>query len=126
MVKATSNISEYKFHSFNEVEEGSDTVKLFEFKPLLTAAQTVQKREFQKIIKDEREFARTSNFKVNPIVEQYRGFKDQESREYEDRVEEEVKKRVQEIHDEAFKAGFEEGVEGAHEIGALVCAMHHG
>ena len=54
MVKATSNISEYKFHSFNEVEEGSDTVKLFEFKPLLTAAQTVQKSEFQKIIKDER------------------------------------------------------------------------
>lgn len=117
MVKTTAQVTPYEFHSFNEIEEGSDSLKLFEFKPLLTAAQTVEKSEFQRIIKTEREFAKTSMFKINPIVEEYRGFKDQENREYEDRVEEEVRRRVSEIQDEAFKAGFDEGVnQGREEI----------
>ena len=117
MVKTTAQVTEYKFHNFNEVEEGNDVVKMFEFKPLLTAAQTIEKNEFQKIIKTEREFAKSSQFKVNPIVEEYRGFKEQEDREYEDRVEQEVARRIAEIQDEAFKAGFDEGVnQGREEI----------
>lgn len=117
MVKTTGQVSEYTFHNFNEAVEGSDTVKLFEFKPLLTSDQTIEKNEFQKIIKTEREFAKSSSFKVNPIVEEYRGFKEQEDREYEDRVEAEVAKRVAEIQDEAFRAGFDEGVsQGREEI----------
>jgi len=117
MVKSTADVQEYTFHNFNEVEEGSDTVKLFEFKPLLTAAQTIEKNEFQRIIKTEREFAKTSQFKVNPFVEEHRGFKEQENREYEDRVEAEVQRRVAEIQDDAFKAGFDEGVnQGREEI----------
>jgi flagellar assembly protein FliH len=117
MVKALGEVTEYQFHSFNEVEEGADSVKLFEFKPLLSAAQTVEKSEFQKIIKNEREHAKSTQFKVNPIVEKFRGLRDQEDREYEDRVEVEVKRRIQEIQDEAFKNGFEEGVnQGREEV----------
>lgn len=117
MVKSTGQVSEYIFHNFNEVTEGSEAVKLFEFKPLFNSNQTIEKNEFQKIIKNEREFAKSSSFKVNPIVEEYRGFKDQENREYEDRVEAEVARRVSEIQDEAFKAGFDEGVnQGREEI----------
>ena len=52
-----------------------------------------------------------------PIVEKYRGLKDQEEQEYQDTVEKEVTKRISEIQDEAFKAGFEEGVnQGREEI----------
>lgn len=117
MVKATSDIQDYKFMSFTDAEEDTESVKLFEFKPLLSAAQTVEKSEFQKVIRVEREQAKNSNFKVNPITEKYRGLRDQETREYEDRVEEEVKKRVEQIQEEAFKAGFEEGVkQGREEI----------
>lgn len=117
MVKATGEVSEYQFHNFNEVDENSSTVKLFEFKPLLKGQQNFEKNEFQKVIKNEREFAKTTNFRVNPLVEEHRGFRDQEAREYEDRVEEEVKRRVAEIQDEAFKAGFDEGVnQGREEI----------
>ena len=117
MVKTTGQVSEYTFHNFNEVAEGSEAVKLFEFKPLLTSAQTIEKNEFQKIIKTEREFAKSSAFKVNPIVEEYRGVREQEDREYEDRVEAEVARRVAEIQDDAFKAGFDEGVnQGREEI----------
>jgi flagellar assembly protein FliH len=117
MVKATGAVSEYQFHNFNEVEEGSESVRLFEFKPLLKGDQSFDRSDFQKVIKNERDFAKTSNFKVNPFVEQHRGFRDQEEREYEDRVEEEVKRRIAEIQDEAFKAGFDEGVnQGREEI----------
>ena len=117
MVKSTAEVTDYEFHSFNEIEEGSESVKLFEFKPLLNSTQTVDKSDFQRIIKSEREFAKSTQFKVNPMVEQFRGLKDQEEREYEERVEEEVKRRVQEIQDEAFKAGFDEGVnQGREEI----------
>lgn len=117
MVKQTANVTEYQFQSFTEVEEGSDGVKLFEFKPLLSEVQVASRPEFQKTIKAERTFAKSTQFKVNPIVEQFRGLKDQEEREYEDRVEEEVRRRVQMIQDDAFKAGFEEGInQGREEI----------
>ena len=117
MVKTTGQVTEYKFHNFNEVVEGSDAVKLFDFKPLLTSEQKIEKSDFQKIIRTEREFAKSAAFKVNPIVEEHRGFRQQEDREYEERVEAEVARRVIEIQDEAFKSGFEEGVsQGREEI----------
>jgi flagellar assembly protein FliH len=117
MVKSTAEVTKYEFHAFNEVEDGAENVKLFEFKPLLTNAQTLDKSDFQRLIKNEREAAKGSSFKVNPIVEEYRGFKEQESREYEERVEEEVKRRLAEIQDEAFKVGFDEGVnQGREEV----------
>lgn len=117
MVKQFNEVTDYQFQSFTEVEDGSSDVKLFEFKPLLTEIQKATRPEFQKTIKAERTFAKSSQFKVNPIVEQFRGLKNQEEQEYEDRVEDEVKRRVQAIQDEAFKAGFEEGVnQGREEI----------
>lgn len=117
MVKTSGQISEYKFHNFNEVVDESETVKLFEFKPLLTSLQTTQKSDFQKTIKHERDFAKSSSFRVNPIVEEHRGFKDQENREYEERVEAEVLRRVDKIQDDAFKVGFDEGVnQGREEV----------
>jgi flagellar assembly protein FliH len=117
MVKQVSEVQEYKFHNFTDEEMEADKVTLFEFKPLLTSAQTIGKQEFQKIIKDERTHAKNTQFKVNPIVEKYRGLKDQEEQEYQDAVEKEVARRVAEIQDEAFKAGFDEGVnQGREEI----------
>ncbi len=117
MVKQTGSVTEYQFQNFNEVEEASDIVKLFEFKPLFNNSQITAKADFQKTIKNERVAAKTSNFKVNPIVEQFRGLRDQEEREYEDRVELEVKRRVQLVSEEAYKIGFDEGVkQGREEI----------
>ncbi|NOT79624.1 MAG: hypothetical protein HOP07_11580 [Bacteriovoracaceae bacterium] len=117
MVKSFENVTDYEFQSFTDTDGGNGEVQLFEFKPLLTSAQTIEKNEFQKIIKFERESANSTNFKINPITEKYRGLKDQEEREYEERVSEEVKRRVLEVQDEAFKAGFDEGVkQGRDEI----------
>ena len=117
MVKQLADVTDYEFQSFNDIEEGSDGVKLFEFKPLFNNGQIAAKPEFQNAIKSERAFAKSSQFKVNPIVEKFRGLKDQEEQEYEERVETEVRKRVQTIQDDAQKAGFEEGInQGREEI----------
>jgi flagellar assembly protein FliH len=117
MVKQYSNVEEYKFKSFTDENAEADKVTLFEFKPLLSSTHAVAKSEFQKVIKEERTHAKNSQFKVNPIVEQYRGLKDQEEQEYQAAVEKEVVRRISEIQDEAFKAGFEEGVnQGREEI----------
>jgi flagellar assembly protein FliH len=117
MVKQFSNVEEYKFKNFTDQDVDADKVVLFEFKPLLTSTQAIEKKEFQKTIKEERSFAKSSNFKISPIVEKHRGLKDQEEQEYLSRVEKEVARRVGEIQDEAFKAGFDEGVnQGREEI----------
>lgn len=117
MVKQFSDVQEYKFHNFTDAEVDPNEVKAFEFKPLLSSAQAIGKNDFQKIIKEERTHAKKSQFKVNPIVEKFRGLKDQEEMEYQTAIEQEVARRIAEIQDEAFKAGFDEGVnQGREEI----------
>jgi flagellar assembly protein FliH len=117
MVKQYLDVEEYKFKNFGDDDAQKDKVTLFEFKPLLNSKQILAKNEFQKIIKEERTFAKNSQFKINPIVEKFRGLKDQEEQEYQDNVDKEVARRVSEIQDVAFKAGFDEGVnQGREEI----------
>ncbi len=117
MVKQFSDVTEYKFHNFTDEDVEADKVTTFEFKPLLSSGQAIAKKEFQKVIREERTHAKNTQFKVNPIVEKYRGLKDQEEQEYQAAVEQEVARRVAEIQDEAFKAGFDEGVnQGREEI----------
>ena len=117
MVKQITGVEEYKFKNFTDEDSEPDRVTVFEFKPLFGAGHAIAKSEFQKVIKEERTFAKQSQFKVNPIVEKYRGLKDQEEQEYLEAVEKEVVRRISEIQDEAFMAGFDEGVnQGREEI----------
>lgn len=114
---AERNVEEYKFKSFTDEDVHGGEVRLFEFKPLLSSTQTIARSEFQKVIKEERTHAKSTQFKVNPIVEKYRGLKDQEEQEYQEAVEREVVRRINEIQEHAFKAGFDEGVnQGREEI----------
>lgn len=117
MVKQYSDVEEYKFKNFTEQDVDADKVSVFEFKPLVNNSLAIAKSEFQQIIREERAHAKTTNFKVNPIVEKHRGLKDQEEQEYRDAVEKEVTRRIAEIQEDAFKAGFDEGVnQGREEI----------
>ncbi len=113
--RANFDVQEYAFQAFNKPTAEENTVRDFEFKPLISSKDLVRSPEFQKIIKLERTQAKDSQFKVNPIVEKHRGMRDQEDYEYEMRVKEEVEKRVLKIQEEAFKAGFEQGVEEGRE-----------
>ncbi len=113
--KGNFEVQEYSFQAFQKAPENADVIREFEFKPIVTGQQLVRDPEFQKVIKIERNLAKDSQFKINPIVEKHRGFKDQEDAEYEARVQSEVEKRIQAIQDDAYKAGFEQGVEEGRE-----------
>ena len=99
MVKQYSNVEDYKFKSFTDADAEADKVTLFEFKPLLSSSHAIAKNEFQKVIREERAHAKNSQFKVNPIVEKYRGLKDQEEQEYQVAVEKEVVRGIAEIQE---------------------------
>lgn len=113
--KNNFEVQEYSFQAFHQAPDNAHEVRDFEFKPLVTGQELVRNTDFQKTIKIERSHAKDSQFKVNPIVEKHRGFKDQEEAEYEARVQAEVDKRVQRIQEDAYRAGFEQGVEEGRE-----------
>lgn len=117
MVKSNDDIQNYTFENFSNSSDKNNDVKVFEFKTLETNKQFTSGEEHQKVIRREREISKETSFRVNEIVQEYRGLKDQESREYEERIAIEVKRRVEAIQDEAFKAGFEEGaLQGREEV----------
>lgn len=117
MVKEVEGVTEYTFASFTDSDVAADIVTTFEFKPLFNKAQTFGREDFQKTIKIERNNAHKSQFKISSVVEEHRGLKDQAEAEYEARVREEVELRVNKIQEEAFQAGFNEGInQGREEI----------
>ena len=59
----------------------------------------------------ERENAEKKSFTISPIVSEHRGIKEQSHLYQERRLNQEVRRRVDEIEDEAFKSGYEKGVE---------------
>jgi flagellar assembly protein FliH len=115
MVKELGTVLEYEFQSFNDVSSDANEVKTFEFKPISKLDFNKSNEDFQKVIKVERTHAKANSFKINPIVEKHRGLKEQEDFEYEQQVQAEVEKRVRLIQEEAYKAGFDEGVNSGRE-----------
>ncbi|WP_127716593.1 FliH/SctL family protein [Halobacteriovorax sp. HLS] len=103
-------VSEYEFHAFSPNDDVSGKARNFEFKEIgqLTPAQT---NNLEVAIKTERVNAEKSDFQISPIVKEHRGINKQVLKEREVRIEEEVKRRVAAIQENAYKAGFEEGVQ---------------
>lgn len=117
MIKSFGEVKDYKFENLSDVAEGEQGVSTFEFKPLLNGEHSLKKESHQKTIKAERVSAQKTNFKINEIVEEFRGLKDQESREYEAKIQEEVERRIQEIREKGFQVGYEEGLnQGKEEV----------
>jgi flagellar assembly protein FliH len=69
-------------------------------------------------IRSERKFAKKNNFKIDEIVRDYRGLSRQEQNDLEQRIQDEVKRRLDAAYEEAYKEGIErgqnEGREAAH------------
>lgn len=107
--KLFGEVEEYEFQQFNKVIKDAGTVEKYTFAPLGGALQknTPQK---EKEIFIERKTATQTGFKISPIVQKHRGIKAQEEQEVEDRIAEEVERRVNAIQDEAYQKGHEEGI----------------
>lgn len=116
MAKANDNsslygkVTDYEFRSFAANEDISGDVKNFEFQEVGNLTQK-QEALHDEIVKLERNFAEQSEFKISPIVKEHRGINDQVSKERESRIEEEVKKRISAIKEQAYREGFDEGIQ---------------
>lgn len=102
-------VEDYVFAQFNHSTE-SGNVKNYQFADLKNATPE-RKQEHEKIIKMERNLAYEKQFKIAPVVEEFRGMSAQAAKEREQRIAEEVSKRVALIKDEAYQEGLAQGQE---------------
>lgn len=112
-----SEIQEYKFKSFNKVEDTSSNVKEFSFEDLKDVAigGEADLKQSSNQLRIERDFAEKNDFVISPVVKSHRGITAQEIKDRERLIEEEVEKRVNKIKDEAFSQGHRDGVESGRE-----------
>ena len=105
----TGEVQEYKFHSFSDDKGRREELYDFEFKKLNNKTPLDLKKD-QIIIKKERNFSESSGFNISPIVKEHRGMEEQEQKEKERHIQNEVNKRIDEISEKAYKDGHEEGM----------------
>ena len=107
--KLMGEVEDYQFQQFTSVIKDADHVETYNFAPIGGALQrnTPQK---EKEIFVERKSAQKTGFKISPIVQKHRGIKAQEEQELEDRINDEVERRVAAIQEEAYQKGYEEGI----------------
>ena len=107
-------VTDYEFQSFSSSTIPAGDVTNFEFSEI-GKLDPLKEEKHQEVIKIERTHAEKSDFKIAPIVREHRGISTQILKERELRIEQEVERRVQEVRDEAYSAGFNEGVNNGRE-----------
>ncbi|MBI2522145.1 MAG: hypothetical protein HYV97_17130 [Bdellovibrio sp.] len=119
-----SDAKEYVFHSFDGVITDNAKIEQIELKEL-GGKEKFRTPEHQKVIKRERELSAESKFSISPIVKQHRGLNEQEKIERDIHLEEQIEKRLSKIHEEAFNAGYQEGLKCGHKD-AIEATMKEG
>lgn len=102
------DVEEYEFQSFSRPINAGE-VEEFNFQDLEGKSISEIERH-QEIIQIERRKSADTGFDISPIVRQHRGMDEQEAMERENRIMDEVNKRVAKLEEEAFKKGYEEGM----------------
>jgi flagellar assembly protein FliH len=116
MNQVSFNVEEFEFKTFSGVEH-TDCFEARSFE-LKEFPQNPKKAErHQKIIRQERGNAEKNNFRVAPIVLEHRGLLDQERKERELQIQDDVERRVEAIRESAYEDGFKRGLaEGRNEV----------
>lgn len=89
--------------------------KSFEF-DTLSGKPVASEDISQESIRTERNFAKKNNFKIDDIVQDCRGLTKQEQNDLEERIQSEVKRRLETAFEEAYQEGLEKGREEGREI----------
>lgn len=113
IVSENENAKDYVFHSFDGSKTFDGNIKNVELKSL-ESAHKIMSPEHQKVIKVERQLSEEIKFNISPIVKQYRGINEQEKAEKDQFIEEQVERRLGRLKEEAYKAGYEEGMQRGH------------
>jgi flagellar assembly protein FliH len=87
----------------------------FEFKTL-TGESVNSEKISEEDIRTERKYAQKNNFKVDDIVRDYRGLSRQEQSDLEQKIQAEVKSRLDAAYEDAYKEGLEKGRAEGQEI----------
>lgn len=102
----------------SESEQPLEEVSSFELKSLKDAS-AFKNNITDDVIRQERGFAREKSFSINPLVQEHRGLRAQEERDYEQAVEQEVQRRlsqaVEQAKEEGFQTGHQEGYTKAYQ-----------
>ena len=85
-----------------------DQLQPFEFKTLNGESVTREKSS-DEALRSERSFAKKNNFKIDDVVRDSRGHTQQDTNDFEQRVETEVKKRLQASYQDAYEEGLSQG-----------------
>jgi len=103
------DIQDFSFDNLGN-DDNPGGIREFSIPDLSVFRSATQKKQ-QDIIRKERAHAKAKNFAIAPIVKRYRGIKDQENSEYDERVNNEVEKKLKRLESDAFQKGMEEGRE---------------
>lgn len=109
-----SDVESYEFKPLIATDGNVISSDHFEFREISEDA-IINPVEKEKTIKIERELATENNFKIAPIVKEFRGMNKQEQDEIERRIRNEVERRVEALTKDAYTQGFQEGVEAGKE-----------
>ncbi len=102
-------VEDYEFKNFSKVISDSHKVKDFQFDDIYHPSRSSEEVK-DKIATIERYRERKGEFQIASIVKKYRGLQEHEDKEKEQLIQIEVNKRVEEITEEAYKVGYDEGV----------------
>jgi flagellar assembly protein FliH len=80
----------------------------FSFKPI-DGEPLNSEKVTDETLRSERNYEKNNNFKIDGIVRDYRGLSRQEQADLEKKIQEEVKRRLDEIYQAAYKEGLEKG-----------------
>jgi flagellar assembly protein FliH len=107
-------VSNYEFEPLFSDSIAKEGFETFEFKPI-ERGQIVDTQEHERTIHHERKLAQEKQFKIAPIVREHRGLNRQEDLEKQRLIQEEVERQLVRIQDQAYKDGFNKGLEEGQE-----------
>jgi flagellar assembly protein FliH len=109
----TRDKGETKVFEFQQFSESSHVIKNYNFGEFSEdeVLDAVEQQAHQQIIRQERDSANDSNFKISDDVQNLRGLRSQENQDYEDKIQKDLESRFSKVEEEAREKGFQEGVE---------------
>lgn len=112
----SSDIKSFEFSDLKGTHVVTQTnFQSFEFKTLDGESVTSEKVSDEDI-RSERKYAQKNNFKIDDTVRDYRGLSRQEQNDLEQKIQAEVKRRLDAAYEDAYKEGLEKGKAEGKEI----------
>ncbi|CAM9925978.1 unnamed protein product, partial [Chrysoparadoxa australica] len=109
-----NKVADYEFQPLFSDSVADEGLKAFNFEPL-SRDQIMDTQEHERVILKERQVADEKKFKIAPIVREHRGLNRQEELEKQRLIQEEVERQLVKIQDEAYRDGFNKGLEEGQE-----------